>query len=123
MPAAPLLRMQPEVLEKMNHQRQLREGRLNEFNVVCKQNKAAPYTGFRNEPTVICVFEAQHAFFRWLLSVSFDFIQPVLHAVWLCGCVVDFGGGAVATRGCPVIAIELWDWIPTWSMSLDMCSK
>lgn len=111
------------MLEEMNHQQQLWDRRLNEFNVVCKQNKAAPDTGFGNGPTVICVFEAQRAFFRWLLSVSFGFIQPVLHAVWVCVCVVDFRCEAVARRGCPVIVIELWDWISTQSMSLVMCSK
>lgn len=55
-PGVLLLGKWPEVLEEMNHQLQLWDCRLNEFNVVCKQNKAAPYIGFGNEPTIICVF-------------------------------------------------------------------
>lgn len=46
----------PEVLEEMNNQLHLWDCRLNVFNAVCKQNKVAPYTGFGNEPTIICVF-------------------------------------------------------------------
>ena len=56
LPGALLLGKWPEVLEEMNHQLQLWDRRLNEFNVVCKQNKAALYIGFGNEPTIICVF-------------------------------------------------------------------
>lgn len=55
-PGALLLGKQPEVLEEINQQQQLWDCRLNECNAVCKQNKAAPYTGFGNEPTVISYF-------------------------------------------------------------------
>lgn len=70
-----LLGKQPEMLEEMNHQWQLWDCRLNEFNAVWQQNKDDPCTGFGNKPMIIC------AFFRWLLSVSFDFIQWALDVI------------------------------------------
>lgn len=63
-PGALLLGMRPEVLEEMNHQLHLWDCRLNEFNAVCKQNKVAPYIGFSNEPTIICVFQGTAHIFQ-----------------------------------------------------------
>lgn len=78
-PGALLLGKRPEVLKEMNHQLQLWDSRLNEFNAVCKQNKVASYLGLVMSPKQSVFFKAQHAFFRWLLSILFGFTQFTLH--------------------------------------------